>query len=78
MFMRRSKPPLLRDAVFDGYDYGLSFSYVEGLGKVLGGLGARCYKRQGHKLHNAWRVPKGRIHEDAPEFFKALKDFAGD
>ncbi|HFH3086217.1 TPA: DEAD/DEAH box helicase [Pseudomonas aeruginosa] len=80
MFKRRTTQPqeLLGRAVFDGYDYGLSFAYVEGLGRALGAHKARCFRRPGHRLHNAWRVPKSVVHEDLSEFFAAIQAVAGD
>lgn len=68
---------LLKSAVFDGFDYGLSFAYVEGLGRILSALKARCFRKPGHPLHNTWRISKNLVHEETQEFFATLKLAAG-
>ncbi|WAT32208.1 DEAD/DEAH box helicase [Pseudomonas sp. GXZC] len=82
MLRRRSSPvtgaELLKCAVFDGFDYGLSFAYVEGLGRVLSGFKARCFRKPGHPLHNTWRIGKNLVHEETQEFFATLKAIAGE
>ncbi|AVX93021.1 ATP-dependent helicase (plasmid) [Pseudomonas koreensis] len=82
MLRRRSSPDinteLLKCAVFDGFDYGLSFAYVEGLGRVLSSLKARCFRKPGHPLHNTWRIAKNLVHEETQEFFATLKAAAGE
>lgn len=82
MLRRRTSPgvntELLKCVVFDGFDYGLSFAYVEGLGRVLSSLKARCFRKPGHPLHNTWRIAKNIVHEQTTEFFATVKAAAGE
>jgi len=76
MFRRRPAPTtlsMLKKAVFDGFDYALAFPYIEGLSKVLISLKGKCFRQNGHPLHNSWRFPKAVIHADVGEFFRSIR-----
>jgi len=62
--MKHKRPPLLKLAVFDGYDYGLLLTFIEGSNRLLLDRQGYFIRRTEHPQHRAWRMPKARIHED--------------
>ncbi|RRV04576.1 DEAD/DEAH box helicase [Pseudomonas sp. v388] len=74
--LKRPLPALLKAAVYDGYDYGLSLTYLEGGNKVLLARQGYYIRRSEHPLHRAWRVPKHHIHADPEGLFADLKALA--
>ena len=70
--MKHKRPPLLRRAVFDGYDYGLLLTYIEGSNRLLLDRQGFFICRTAHPQHRAWRVPKARIHEGPEALFRQL------
>ncbi|MBX8554311.1 DEAD/DEAH box helicase [Pseudomonas cichorii] len=74
--LKRSAPCLLKAAVYDGYDYGLSLTYLEGGNKVLLARQGFYIRRGEHPLYRAWRIPKQQIHNDPEGLFADLKALA--
>jgi len=64
--MKHKRPPLLKRAVYDGYDYGLLLTYIEGSNRLLLDRQGYFIRRTEHPQHRAWRILKVRIH-DNPE-----------
>jgi superfamily II DNA or RNA helicase len=71
--LKSPRPVLLKAAVYDGYDYGLSLTYLEGGNKVLLARQGYFIRRSEHPLYRAWRVPKHYIHTDPEGLFADLK-----
>lgn len=74
--MKHKRPPLLKRAVFDGYDYGLLLTYIEGSNRLLLDRQGFFIRRTEHPQHRAWRIPKARIHEDPEALFRELVELA--
>jgi len=74
--MKHKRPPLLKRAVFDGYDYGLLLTYIEGSNRLLLDRQGYFIRRTEHPQHRAWRIPKARIHEDPEALFQQLIELA--
>lgn len=74
--MKLRRPPLLKRAVYDGYDYGLSLSFIEGGNRLLLDRQGYFIRRTEHPQHKAWRIPKGRLHEDPEGLFRELMALA--
>jgi superfamily II DNA or RNA helicase len=69
---------LLKTAVYDGYDYGLALTYLEGSNKVLLARQGFYIRRSEHPLFRTWRVPKHHLHTDPQGLFDDLKALAVD
>lgn len=65
---------LLRRVVFDGYDYGLLFTYFTGIAEVLKRFRGRFVGEKEHPLYRAWRLSKEVVHEDVGGLFSALRE----
>jgi SNF2 family DNA or RNA helicase len=74
--MKHKRPPLLKRAVFDGYDYGLLLTYIEGSNRLLLDRQGYFIRRTEHPQHRAWRIPKARIHDDPEALFRQLIELA--
>ncbi|MCQ9422306.1 DEAD/DEAH box helicase [Pseudomonas sp. LJDD11] len=74
--LKRSAPSLLKAAVYDGYDYGLLLTYLEGGNKVLLARQGFYIRRSEHPLYRAWRIPKHHLHHDPESLFAELKALA--
>jgi len=74
--MKHKRPPLLKRAVFDGYDYGLLLTYIEGSNRLLLDRQGYFIRRTEHPQHRAWRIPKARVHEDPEALFRQLIELA--
>lgn len=74
--LKRSAPSLLKAAVYDGYDYGLLLTYLDGGNKVLLARQGFYIRRSEHPLYRAWRIPKHHIRHDPESLFAELKALA--
>lgn len=74
--MKIRRPALLRRVVYDGYDYGLLLTYIEGSNRLLLDRQGYFIRRTDHPQHRAWRVPKGRVHEDPDALFSELMELS--
>ena len=74
--MKHKRPSLLKRAVFDGYDYGVLLTYIEGSNRLLLDRQGFFIRRAEHPQHRAWRIPKARIHEDPNALFQQLIELA--
>jgi len=74
--MKHKRPPLLRRAVFDGYDYGLLLTHIEGSNRLLLDRQGYFIRRTEHPQHRAWRISKARVHEDPEALFRQLIELA--
>lgn len=72
-----SRPPLVKSVVFDGYDYGLVLTFVEGAGRLLQQSGGSYIRDPEHPYYRAWRIPKAKLHTEPEELFGRLMDLAG-
>lgn len=70
--MKQRRPPLLKRVVYDGYDYGLLLTFIEGANRVLLQRQGYFMRRAEHPQHKAWRIPKGRMHSDPDGLFNEL------
>lgn len=70
--MKQKRPTLLKRVVYDGYDYGLLLSYIEGSNRVLLDRQGYFIRRAEHPYHRAWRIPKHRVHENPEAMFCEL------
>ncbi|MFJ5299237.1 DEAD/DEAH box helicase [Pseudomonas sp. NPDC088368] len=70
------RPALLRKVVFDGYDFGLSLSYVEGANRLLLRRGGFFIRRADHPLVQFWRVPATKLLDDLDVLFSELVELA--
>ncbi|WP_313727714.1 DEAD/DEAH box helicase [Pseudomonas sp.] len=67
---------LLQRAIYDGYDFGLKFSYLEGANKLLLAKGGSYIRNRQHPYAHYWRVPKAHLLNDLEAFFGALLQLA--
>jgi hypothetical protein len=70
--MKIRRPTLLKRVVYDGYDYGLLLTYIEGSNRLLLDRQGYFIRRTEDPQHRAWRIPKGRVHEDPEGLFSVL------
>ncbi|QNM95483.1 DEAD/DEAH box helicase [Chitinimonas koreensis] len=75
-------PPLLRHAVYDGWDFGFRLSYLEGssYAPVMRRPDIRGWyiSAQGHPCRGYWRVPHQVVDERLDVLFSALEAIAGE
>lgn len=62
--------------MYDGYDYGLLLTYIEGSNRILLDRKGYFIRRAEHPQYRAWRVPKGRVHEDPEALFSELMELS--
>jgi superfamily II DNA or RNA helicase len=74
--MKIRHPRLLKRVVYDGYDYGLLLTYIEGSNRVLLDRQGYYIRRSDHPQHRAWRIPKNRVHEDPEALFSELMELS--
>ncbi|NVL54676.1 ATP-dependent helicase, partial [Pseudomonas syringae pv. actinidiae] len=74
--LMNKRPVLLRKAVYDGYDFGLSLSYLEGANKLLLRRGGFFIRRSDHPLNQFWRVPKAKLLDDLDVLYSELAELA--
>lgn len=72
--LQNRRPALLRKAVFDGYDFGLQLSFLEGANKLLLSRGGFFIRRHDHPLAKYWRLPKSKLLDELDLLYKDLQD----
>lgn len=68
---------LLRQVVYDGYDFALLMSYFEGVSKVMKAFQGRYTAQKESPLHRSWRVKKQVIDQQGEELHQAISAAAG-
>ncbi|MFA1030656.1 DEAD/DEAH box helicase [Pseudomonas syringae] len=74
--LMNKRPVLLRKAIFDGYDFGLSLSYLQGANKLLLRRRGFFIRRSDHPLNQFWRVPKDKLLDDLDVLYRELAELA--
>lgn len=70
-----SERHILQRAVYDGFDFGLLFSYFDGIGTVIrqGGFQARYIAHKAHRCHRFWRFPRRILETRGQALLDALQ-----
>lgn len=63
---------LLKNVVFDGWDFGLLTPYIDGANRVFMARSGHYIRRSDHPLYRYWRIPKNRLLDELDIFFHQL------
>lgn len=64
--------PLLRRAVYDGYDFALFLNYFDGLSAVMKAFQGRYTSQKDSPLHRSWRLKKQVVDQQGDDLLRAL------
>ena len=66
-------PRLLKQAVFDGYEFGLLLEYFDGANEVLKTFSGKFVGGKDHPFYRYWRFPKRELQDNTLALFDALR-----
>jgi SNF2 family DNA or RNA helicase len=69
--------PLLKNCVYDGYDFALSLNYFDGIGSALKPFRGIYIGNKVHPLFRSWKINKRIIDENEDEFYAKIIEVAG-
>lgn len=69
--------PLLRKAVYDGYDFAMRLDYFDGLSAIMKSFQGKFIGQKDSPLHRSWRVKKQIVDAQGPDLYQALVAASG-